>query len=144
VRQSVKVTGLREVRRTFAKLGDKTTVHAAFKAEGRAIAEHVLARVRVEAALTGRREIVRAASTIKPSNTVAGAALRAGGKWELPALFGAHHDRPRIGPSGREYRGLNQFTTPQRDGGPIYRAIARERGWIETAYMDAIERIANT
>jgi hypothetical protein len=134
-RGALRVTGLAELRRNLRKAGDPKIVDGVFRTAGKEIARDVRMRVLVEAALTGRREIRKAAATVTESSTVRGAALRAGGPWQLGALFGAHHNDIRWTPGGRTFLGYNQFTTPQRDGGPIFRAIRHERPSIESRYL---------
>jgi hypothetical protein len=140
----VQVVGLTAARKALRALGDPKAVDAEFRKEGRAISDQVVRRTTVEAALTGRPEIQRAARTVKAASTINGAAVRIGAKtgdsWAAAALFGTHADQPRQRRSGT-FLGYNQFVRPQRDGGPLWRAIAKEREQISERYMDALERI---
>jgi hypothetical protein len=141
---SVKVVGLKETRAALRRAGDERLVNRGFAGASRAAAQVAVSRIRVEAALTGRREIIRAVETVVPGTAYAKATIRAGStaksrSWSLAALFGTHHDLPRISPNGRSFTGHNQFVPVQRDGGPLYRGINKSLDDIGEAYADAIE-----
>jgi hypothetical protein len=98
------------------------------------------------AALTGRREIARAASTITATKTVGKAAVRVGAtsqrlSWAAAAIFGTNQGIQRTGPSGRSFIGYQQFQQVDSRGGVVYRAIAAESDAITEAYAVDLERL---
>jgi hypothetical protein len=72
--------------------------------------------MQLEAAGTGRQQDVAAANQLRGSRSQTEAIIRGGGSklvWAGGAAFGAKHDEPRTAPSGRKFRGYNQFDLPR-------------------------------
>lgn len=130
----VQVTGLDELRRALG--GD-----AALKAEFRK-ANFETGKVVLEAA---RPSISAESSTVAGSGTAVrsttGVRLRFTDVKSGGYLYGSRHDRPRTGPSGRKYRGHNQFPSFVREGRHVEPAVDENIEAIADVYDAGIDRV---
>lgn len=102
----VRTHGLDQLRRALRAAGDKAGLKE-LKRANVTIARKVLDRARpgiaaVSSTVAASGEAVQSQVGAKVRFTD----VKAGG-----VIFGAHHDKPRVGPSGRRFRGYNQFRT---------------------------------
>lgn len=102
---TVRAYGLKALRQDIRKLGTPDQMKE-LKAANAAVAGLVVAAAKARASTRMQR---RAADTLKVAKSVY-ASVRLGGiPGALGTEFGAHHDMPRRGPSGRTFLGYNQF-----------------------------------
>lgn len=141
---TVKVVGLDEFRKELRKLDDAGII------DGLKDANYEVARI-VVAGAQGRASTPMqrgAAASLKPSRQAARAQVTGGGA-RVPyfggAEFGAQQNQLRLGPSGRTYRGLNQFSawrgSDMSAGYFLYPAIRDLTDRIVEIYGDAIEQL---
>ena len=101
----IQVAGLKELRRDIRKLGTPDQMKE-LKAANAAVASLVVNAAQSRASTRSEQ---RAAATLKVANSVY-AGVRLGGiPGALGAEFGALRNQDRRGPSGRTFKGYNQF-----------------------------------
>jgi len=141
---TVAVKGLDEFRKELRKLDEPELVQA-LKDVNYAVASLVVDRAKGNASTRMQQ---RAAATLTPSRQAARAQVNLGGS-KFPgaagAEFGAGQNQPRVGPSGRNYTGHNQFEAWRGSGSDagyfLYPAIRDSTDEIVEMYGDAIEDI---
>lgn len=128
---AVQARGLNELRRALKAAGDREGLQEIKKANV------VIARKVLDAARPG---IAAVSSTVAASGSAVqsqvGAKVRftdvkAGG-----VIFGSYRDQPRVGPSGRRYRGHNQFRPHKGEGYHVLPEAAES----DEEFADEIER----
>lgn len=135
---AVQAFGLKELRRDLRKLGTPDQMKE-LKAANAAVSTLVVDAAKGRASTPMQQ---RAADTLRVANSVY-AAVRLGGKpGTLGAEFGAKRDVLRRGPSGREFRGFNQFQG-WRGSGPdagyfLWPAIRDKTDEVLSLYADEI------
>lgn len=131
---AVRVVGLTELRKALREAGDKDMA-AALRDANTKVAAAVLDKA--------RPGIAEQSSTVAASGRavksavggkVAFSSVRAGG-----TIFGAHHDLPRVGPSGRRYRGFNAFRAFNPEGYHVAPEAEQSIEEIADLYMDAVD-----
>lgn len=131
---AVQVVGLAELRKALREAGDKQMANALRDANTKVAA---LALERARPALAEVSSTVAASGRAMKSQVggkVAFSSVRAGG-----TIFGAHHDRPRVGPSGRVFRGYNQFRTTNPKGYHVGPEVDESLEEIASIYIDAVD-----
>lgn len=117
--RQVSVTGLNQLRKALKQAGDREFLNELKKAN---------MEVAGKALEYARPEIATASTTVAQESAVVRSErggrvrftnVRAGG-----TIFGAHHDMQRVGPSGRQFVGFNQFRLPLSDGYDFFVAPA--------------------
>lgn len=142
---AIRVEGLDELRRELRKLDDAGLTNALRQANYD-VAEHVIARAKAAASTKLQR---KAADSMTASRQAARAQINAGGS-KAPffggAEFGAGQGQRRVGPSGRQFLGHNQFEAWRGNGMDagyfLYPTIRDETDEIIDIYGDEIERIS--
>lgn len=136
----VRVTGLNELRKAFRAAGTNA-FERHMRNAGERVADLVLERARPNVA----GESSTTAAAMSAAKTATGVKIRVNrGQAPMAAgvLFGAYHDRVRVGPKRGRYHGFNQFPNWMQgpDGGPyfIWPEVNEVREQIADEYLDAI------
>ena len=130
---------MKELRRDIRKLGTPDQLKE-LKSANATVARLVVDAAKGKASTRPQR---RAAATLKVPNSVY-PAVRLGGGFggALGAEFGANRNRDRVGPSGRRYKGYNQFQAFRGSGEAagyfLYPAIRENTARIMGMYGDEL------
>lgn len=129
--------GLRELRRAFKAMGDKS-FDRHFAQVHKRIAQQV-----IDAARPGVAEqSSRVAASMRAVTSATGAKVRVGGPdtpWAAGLIFGAARNRDRLGPTGRHYSGYNQFRSWWAGPYHIWPEVDELRDTIADDYAKAID-----
>lgn len=131
---ALQIVGLTELRKALREAGDKEMANALRDANTK-VAAVVLDKARPGIAAVSST-VAASGRAVKSAvgGKVAFSSVRAGG-----TIFGAHHDIQRIGPSGRAYRGHNQFRTANPEGYHVAPEVDESLEQIADIYMDAVD-----
>lgn len=131
---AVKVVGLTELRKALREAGDKEMANALRDANTQ-VAAVVLDKARPGIAEQSNT-VASSGRAVKSAvgGKVAFSSVRAGG-----VIFGAHHDMQRVGPSGRRYKGHNQFRTANPQGYHVAPEVDESLEQIADIYMTAVD-----
>lgn len=136
---TVRVVGLKELRKALRKAGDKEFAGALRKANT-LVAEDVLQRARpgIAAVSTGVAASGRAVRSAV-GGKIAFSDVRSGG-----VIFGAYHDMPRVGARRGPYKGYNAFRVPNPEGYHVYPEVDEALESIADIYMTAVDDYMDT
>lgn len=131
---ALQIVGLKELRKALREAGDKEMANALRDANTKVAA---LALDKARPGIAEQSSTVASSGRAMKSQVggkVAFTSVRAGG-----TIFGAHHDRPRVGPSGRVFRGHNQFRTANPQGYHVTPEVDESLEEIADIYIDAVD-----
>lgn len=120
------ISGVQGLARAAKNFGD-TEVQQMLKTAFVRGQDVAIRRQKLRFAARNRPASIRALNTLRGGNARDRAVIYFG-KSSVPGAlgeaFGSTHNRPRTGPSGRKYTGLNQFPRIEKHGGPLFQGLA--------------------